>query len=73
MMVTDCLMRRHENRRGTMVTDSADREGIEFRKPVQRADDFDRPASHKVTDIMASRLSPPGIVSRFEPDIESLR
>ncbi|WP_292987827.1 hypothetical protein [Nitrosomonas sp.] len=31
-MVTDDLMRRYENRRGAMVTDKADREGVESRK-----------------------------------------
>lgn len=38
-----------------------------------RADGFKVPASNKVADVKASRLSPPGIVSRFEPDIEKVR
>jgi len=31
MVVTSCLMRRHKRWRGAMVTDEADREGIEPR------------------------------------------
>jgi len=49
-------MRRHENRRGTMVTDNADREGDKSRKDrLERADGFMTPASNKIIGAMASR------------------
>ena len=67
-------MRRYENRRGAMVTDKADREGDKSRNDgLERADGFMTPASNKAIRVKASGLSPPGIVSRFEPDSENVR
>ena len=57
-----------------MVTDKADREGDKSRNDgLDRADGFMTPASNKAIRVKASGLSPPGIVSRFEPDSENVR